>query len=454
MVAGLSGRYRRALRFLGRLVDWERERGLRFTQDTIRLDLFRESLGEIGNPQNACPSVIVAGTKGKGSTAYLLARLLRFHGWKTGLFTSPHLMDIKERIQVDGAPISRLHFVEATECLEESLPYFGELGRSRTYFETLTAAAFLHFRRSKVDVAVLEVGLGGRLDATNVADPDLSIITTISRDHLKALGPGVLAIAAEKAGVLRPGKKLLLGKQTSKVRAFLLERAARLGAPVTLYGDSFESRYRSLDEKGTRFDFVDAAGERSMSNVRLRLLGEHQAGNAAVAIAALPLLGVERDEGRVRAALRSARWPGRGEFLSTDPPLLVDGAHNSDSAGVIARLAAELYPGRKWILLFGGSKGKEFPAIFRRLQPITSELVLTESVHPRHRPAAELLPIAKKAMGKVPVRVMPDQEEALRYSLERQGKRPLLVTGSLYLAGEIRRLYRRILAERRAAVVR
>ncbi|MFH1277649.1 MAG: cyanophycin synthetase [Candidatus Eisenbacteria bacterium] len=447
----MDARYRRALRFLARLVDWERERGLTFTQETIRLDLFRASLGPLGDPQHAYPTVIVAGTKGKGSTSFLLARLLRAHGMRVGLFTSPHLMDIKERIRIDGRPIGREEFAGVIERLEEGLPYFGELGRSRTYFETLTAAAFLHFRDRKVDLAVLEVGLGGRLDATNVADPVLSVITTVSRDHLRALGPSILHIASEKAGVLRAGRPALFGPQTPRVRECLLERAEKITAPVTLHGRDFRHEVHEVSEGGTRFTFDD--GREVYRNLSLGLLGGHQATNAAVALAALPLLGVARSERASAAALGKARWPGRGEFLAKDPPVLVDGAHNADSATVLARLMGDLFPGRRCVLLFGGSKGKEFHMIFRRLLPIVAEVILTESEHPRRRPAAELLPIARRQDGRIPIRVIPDGEEALRAALDRQNGRPLLVTGSLYLVGDMKRCWRRLLAERRECVV-
>lgn len=451
MVGSAEVRYRRALRFLSRLVDWERERGLTFTQETIRLDLFRDSLDALGRPQHAYPTVIVAGTKGKGSTSYLLARLLRAHGMKVGLFTSPHITDIKERIRIDERPIRRAEFADAVERLEAGLPYFGELGRSRTYFETLTAAAFLHFRDRKVDLAVLEVGLGGRLDATNVADPDLSIITTVSRDHMRALGPSILRIASEKAGVLRPGRPALFGPQMPKVRGFLLERAAKITAPVALHGRDFRHEVREVSEGGTRFRFED--GRDLYPDLRLGLLGGHQATNAAVALAALPLLGVDRSERSSAAALRHARWPGRGEFLAKDPPLLVDGAHNADSAAVLARLMTDLYRGRRCLLLFGGSKGKEFHLIFRRLLPVADEMILTESEHPRRRPASELLPIARRQDGRIPIRVIPDGGEALREALLRSRGRPVLVTGSLYLVGEMKRRWRRLLAERREGVI-
>jgi dihydrofolate synthase/folylpolyglutamate synthase len=451
VVGGAPARYRRALAFLDRLVNWEREAGLTFTDESIRLDLFRESLRALGNPERACRTVLVAGTKGKGSTSYLLARLLRAHGLDVGLYVSPHLVDVRERIRVNESLIPRAAFADQIEKLREALPYFHELGRSRTYFETLTAAAFLFFAERKVDVAVLEVGLGGRLDATNAAEPEVSVITPVSRDHMRALGRNVLAIAGEKAGVLRPGRTVVIGRQTPRVRRLLEERARALGSRALVEGADFRASFLGLDEAGTWFDYE--SGAFSWKRVRLGLLGEHQASNAATSLAALSALVPEAEEKKARRALRDARWPGRGELLRSHPPVLLDGAHNGDSARILARLLEDLYPGRKCVLVFGGSKGKEFPAIFRRLLPVAAEVILTESRHPRHRPARELLGILRRADGDIPCRIVPDPEEALRTGLSRQGERPLLVTGSLYLVGEAKHAFRRVQAERREAVI-
>jgi dihydrofolate synthase/folylpolyglutamate synthase len=451
VVDGAQGRYRAALAFLDRLVDWERASGLAFNSETIRLDLFRECLAGLGDPEKRYRTVLVAGTKGKGSTSYLLARLLRAHGLEVGLFISPHLVDVRERIQVNGRPISRIAFAGLIERLERELPYFHELGRSRTYFETITAAAFLHFAERRVDVAVLEVGLGGRLDATNVSDPEVSVITPVSRDHMHVLGRTRLAIAGEKAGVMRPGGKVVIGPQAPGVRAFLLRRAAAVGARAFVHGTDFHPYVRAVEEEGTTFDYA-AEGVRWKS-LRLGLLGAHQASNASAALAALSLLLPAPDERRVRGALRGAFWPGRGELLRSHPPVLLDGAHNGHSARVLGRLLSDLWPGKKCVLLFGGSKGKEFRAIFRALLPSVSEVVLTESAHPRRCSARELFAILHKVDPRVPCRVVPDLEEALRTALARQGRRPLLITGSLYLAGGARGAYRRLLAERRAAVI-
>jgi dihydrofolate synthase/folylpolyglutamate synthase len=451
-VSASGTRYRRALAFLDRLVNWEREAGLSFTSESIRLDLFRECLSDLGDPQLRFRTILVAGTKGKGSTSYLLARLLRAHGLKVGLYVSPHLSDVRERIRLNEIPIPRIAFAERIERLRETLPFFQEVGRSRTYFEAITAAAFLYFAEENVDCAVLEVGLGGRLDATNTAEPEVSILTPMSRDHMRALGRNVLAIAGEKAGILRANGAAVIGRQPPRVARFLAERARAIGSRVRLYGVDFRSRNVSVGEGGTRFDY--AAGSDVWRAVRLGLLGEHQALNAAAAIQALSLVLPIVDEGSVRRALAGARWAGRGELLrAEDPPVLLDGAHNGHSAEVLARLVRDLFPGRRCLLLFGSSKGKEHAVMFRRLLPAVSEVILTESAHPRRRPAAELLSVLRKESETIPCLVVPRAEDALRTALARQEGRPLLIAGSLYLAGEMRTLFRRLLADRRIAVI-
>lgn len=449
MVADVALRYGRALRFLSRLVDWERRAGLVFSEDVIRLDLFRKALSRIGNPERSYRTILVAGTKGKGSTALLLSELLRAHGFKTGLFVSPHVSSIRERIRVDGQLISRSDFADAVAVLQEAFPYFRELGESRTFFESVTAAGFLHFQRKNVDIAVLEVGLGGRLDATNVASPDLSIITPISRDHLKVLGRSLIAIAGEKAGVIRRDRPLLIGKQRPPVRSFLQSKAAAEGAHAAVYGKDFRADRVAVDGNGTSFRYRD--GERTIEDVRLGLLGEHQAWNAATALAALPHLGVPPSEDLVRRSLRGVQWPGRGEMLSWDPPILLDGAHNGDSAAALVRLYSSLFPEKRCMLLFGGCRGKEFPLIFRRLIPITSEVVLTGFDHPRSAPPDDLAQVLRRADGRLPVHCFADSRSALAESIRLSRGRPLLITGSLYLAGEVRRSLPAILAPRRSA---
>ena len=430
-------------------MNWEREKGLVFSEEMIRLDLFRDALRKVGDPQKRFRVILVAGTKGKGSTSLLISRVLHAHGFRTGLFTSPHLVSIRERIRVGNRSISRADFATAIEHLRENFPYFEETGRSRTFFESLTAAAFLHFAWNYVDVAVLEVGLGGRLDATNVTDPEVSVITPISRDHLHVLGSNLIDIATEKAGVIRPERPLVLGRQRPRILSFFRERAAASGTPVVAFGTDFHARFLDVDRKGTSLDYSN--GSMEMKNLRLGLLGEHQAWNCATALAAVSAFGVPVFEGRIRSAIRTAHWPGRGEFLRADPPVFLDGAHNSHSAEMLARLVKNLFPGKRPVMIFAGSRGKEFDKMFKRLLPAVSAIILTQHSHPRGIPADELKRVFRRVDGCRRVRVIHDPREALAHALRIRGDRPLLITGSLYLVGELRTAFRSVLAEQNCA---
>ncbi len=448
MVARDDARYDRSIQFLDRLVDWEKRVGLTFCDDMMRLDLLREALSEIGDPDRDYRIVIVAGTKGKGSTASILARLLQEHGYRTGLFTSPHLQSVRERIRMNGRIISHGDFAGVIETIRARFTYFDTPGGSRTYFESITAAALLHFAENDADFAVLEVGLGGRLDATNVTDPDLSIITSISMDHPHILGGTLERIAGEKAGIMRPGKPVVIGRQRKRIREHLINHALRLGARPIVYGEDFHARMGSINQERSRFHYREQ--DTRWRSVDLSLLGTHQIQNGAAAIAALGELLPERSETMVRRAMRGVDWPGRAEFLSHDPPVILDGAHNGDSAGVLARLIKQLYPDEKCLILFGGSTGKDYEVMFRRLAPVASEFILTRSSHPRGVPPEELQRRLRTVDPVTPVRIIPDWRRAMTVALARQRNGPLLVTGSLYLAGDIRSAFRAHLAKERA----
>lgn len=434
-----SARYAKARKFLRNLVDWERSVGLTFSDETMRLDLFREGLAAIGNPQNSYRVAIVGGTKGKGSTSSILASLLQNQGYKVGFFSSPHLISVRERIRVDGEIIPQEKFADVIETLSSQLRYFDDPGQSRTFFETLTAAGLLHFARERVDIAVLEVGLGGRLDATNVTDPAVSVITPISRDHLHVLGNTLELIAEEKAGIMRAGRPTVFGRQKPIVRRYLMKRAEERGVEPVLYGRDYQARFAGIDRAATRFHYRDS--ETRYDNLELSLLGRHQTWNAASAIAALRRLVPDATEEGIRAGCRAVSWPGRGEFLEDYPPIFLDGAHNGDSAKVLAELVMQLFD-RKVVLLFAGSRGKEFHLIFHHLLPLAREVIVTQSSHPRTMAAEEVAQRLRRADRAIPMTVEADWRKALEAARSRQeGKHALLIAGSLYLAGDVRGTY-------------
>jgi dihydrofolate synthase/folylpolyglutamate synthase len=382
----------------------------------------RVLLDLLGAPDRRLVVVLVAGTKGKGSTAALLASLLAASGIRAGLFTKPHLQTYRERIRVDGEVISN---ADLEKGIAELRPHVGALRRllraagQPTTFELTVALALAHFAAAGCAVAVVEVGLGGRFDATNTTDPHISVITPISRDHMRELGTSLRQIASEKAGVLRPGRVAILARQSAAVTAVLRRAAESLGA--------------------VRREVAPLPAA-AASGYGLALRGPHQRQNAALAIAASRALGehgVPFRDGAIRRGLRQLRWPGRFEIVPGRPPLVLDGAHNDGSAEALAvAIRAELH-GRRVRLIIGMMRDKDARAVARALAPIASAVYATRPDSPR---AAEPAAVAR-SFHRVPVRAFNDLRSAL--DAARADARPdetLCVTGSLALVGEARDL--------------
>lgn len=385
-----------------------------------------------GRPDRAFPSILIAGTNGKGSTAAHLAAILRAAGKKTGLYTSPHLVRFHERIRVDGAEITDAALEAA---LERWWPRFEE--ERPSFFEAATALAFDHFARAQVDLAVVEVGLGGRLDATNILAPRASVITTISTDHAEILGPTLRRIATEKAGIIKPGGTLVLGVRRAEPRAEILEIARRQGARVLLMGR--EGRYgaRGMTEAGTDLWIRTPSFS---GTARTPLLGFHQARNAALAaLAAEVALEGDPPETVARAigsGIAATRWPARAEILAQDPPVLVDVAHNAEGARALADTVAALFPGRKIAIVAAFSRDKAHEAILDSLARVASRITLTEFAGERATPAAVLARVAPVGHGLC--EVVPDPSAAVRGAVEwaRRAGGVVVVTGSFYLMPE------------------
>lgn len=411
---------------------------------TWDLDAFRLFLADLGRPERAVPSVLIAGTKGKGSVAALVAAGLSAGGYRVGLYTSPHLGSLRERIAVDGVPISEKDFAQRVSEIAPALEARDGITVSyRTWFEILTAAAFLHFRAARVDVAVLEVGLGGRLDATNVVEPEVSVITSISLDHTKTLGDSLEAIAREKAGILRDGGVAVFAPQRREARRALHAEARRRSVAVSEAGRDFTWRERHLDAGGGSFDY---AGERSLEDVRLGLAGAFQIENASVALRTLEALvpcGFAVPEPAIRSAFAAARWPGRFELVPGEPVILLDGAHNPYSIEVLARSLGRIFPGRRIVALLAASRDKDQAGMLAALAPAVSQLVLTEASALRAAPAAALFALSRGIVPLRPAEVVAAPLDAL--SRARAIAAPgdlVLVTGSLYLVGAVREALR------------
>jgi dihydrofolate synthase/folylpolyglutamate synthase len=477
-----------AARFLLERIDYERSRAMPYDPHRLGLDRMRVLLGRLGRPDQGLPVVHVAGTKGKGSTSAMIAAALSAAGLRTGLFTSPHLDGVEERMRIDGQPCSPDDLVELIDLVrpavetmdggrEEELQNAkckmqnansGETAQSPrpktqdprplipnpqslipsspTYFEITTAMALLHFARQKARAAVLEVGLGGRLDATNVCAPQLSVITSISFDHTQQLGNTLAAIAREKAGIIKPGVPVVSGVTAAEPREVIRQICRERGCRLIERQTDFDFDY----EPPRRLELADACGVlhyRAPDGCRafsLRLAGRHQAANAALAVAALDQLrrsGWQVPDAAIGTALAGLTWPARIEVVARRPAIVLDGAHNVASVeALLETLDACFAPARR-ILIFAASRDKDHHGMLRRLLGRFDEILLTQYLdNPRAMPAEELERLAAQIDGRRrPVYAGP----AAAWEAARRLAAPedlLCVSGSFFIAAEIRRL--------------
>jgi dihydrofolate synthase/folylpolyglutamate synthase len=415
--------YRRAVGYL-----FHRERrAMRFGLDAIR-----DLLDRTGNPQRSFPSVHIAGTNGKGSTAAMLEAVLRASGYRTGFYTSPHLMDMRERMAVRGRNIPG---AAVSAWLERHRADAEAAGA--TVFEILTAMAFSHFRDSGVDIAVVETGLGGRLDATNTVEPALTAITAIGKDHTELLGVTIESITLEKAGILKPGVPCVAAPGDTRARAVLASAAASVPCPIVFSRDAVHIRNIECTD---RFSSFDAATERSeYRGLRLGLLGRHQIDNAALVIAAVDELrkaGWAIPDRAVFSGLRDVVWKGRLEVLRRNPTVLLDSAHNPAGARTLARALRTLFRYDRLILVFGVLADKNYRVMLRTLVPAAHHIILTRPLSERAMDPGVLtdLPILK---GKS-VTVIPDIARAWKTALAMARSRDLVCgAGSIYFVGEV-----------------
>jgi len=380
----------------------------------LGLDRIRAVLDALGNPEKTYRVVHVAGTNGKGSTSAMIAAGLRAAGVRTGLFTSPHLVEPTERIQIDGIPVSQAQFSRAFDVVHEAAGSL-DLDAHPSYFETVAAMAFWLFRELNVKTAVIEVGLGGRLDATNIVEPAVTVIAPIDMDHQIFLGDTIESIAAEKAGILKPGVPAVFALQRPDAQAVLDAKAAELGIPVKRAAD-FEIRDLQIDARGSRF-----------SGIECPLAGEHQVDNAVTAALALETLGVSPK------GISETTWPGRLEHISPNPDILLDGAHNPAGVRSLIRYLERFYPDRKRWIIFGAMRDKAVAEMGALLFPLADELILTAADSPRSMPPEELAALAPRG------RAVPNIGAALKLvASEASADDMIVITGSLFLVGEAR----------------
>ena len=395
----------------------------------LRLDRMRQALALFNHPENQFPSLHIAGTNGKGSTAALLHNILQQAGYRTALYTSPHLESFTERIRIGHEEIAQ---AEVVSFADEIWQRTAEANVPLTFFEFITVMAFIYFARNRVDVAVVEVGLGGRLDATNVVSPLVSVITTIAKDHEAYLGPDELSIAREKGGIIKPRIPVICGKVSEPVTAVLQEIARLRESPAYFLGTSFSF----LLKNERLFDYIGI--KQNLSGLALALRGRHQLANASLALAALELVNEHFPvpQAALRYGLETVRWPGRLEVISERPLVILDGAHNPEGVRALADALIELRQGRKIKLLFATMADKECQLMLEMLAKLADEMIFTR-VSMERSADPELL--AKNIPVPIPSRVIQDSQTALAALLDRaQPDDILVVAGSLYLLGEVR----------------
>jgi dihydrofolate synthase/folylpolyglutamate synthase len=401
------------------------------------LDNIRALAGALGQPQDAYRSVIVAGTNGKGSVAAMTERALRASGFKTGLYTSPHLTTLGERFVVNGSPVEPGALEAATAVVQSAIHHLradGGLAAEPTFFEATTAIAFELFRRAAVDVAVLEVGMGGRFDATNIASPMAAAITTIDLDHQAFLGNSIPEIAFEKAGVIKPGMTVIVGESKREAVEVIARACEERGAEMVRARDGV--RARAVLEQG-RVRLELATPRRDYGTVVLALRGLHQVDNAVVAVRLVESLekrGIDVPKDAIRLALTGVKWRARIELVDTAAgPLLVDAAHNPAGVAVLADYLRAIYP-QGLPIVFGAMRDKDLPGMLAALLPCATRLVATAPPAPRAATPDTIAEIARR-LGHVPVDIVGNPVEAVARA--RSFGSTVCVTGSIYLIGDI-----------------
>ena len=440
----LQDSYEAALDYLFSATDYEKMRRVRYNADTFSLDRMRRLLEMFGSPDRRLRTVHVAGTKGKGSTSAMVHAMALACGLKAGLYTSPHLVDLRERIRVGREDITPK---DLADLIRRARPHVERLRAENdpaTFFEIFTALALAHFAEAGVDLAVVEVGLGGRLDATNVLAPDVSVITAISIDHVEQLGGTLAAIAGEKAGVVKSGVPVVSQPQPPEALEVIEQACRAAGAPLILVGRDVTYTWSPASpggRRGIRLSVRTPAA--AYDNLFVPLMGEHQAINASAAIAAAeragPLAGRLTPD-RVRQALAGVSWLGRMEHLPGPPEMILDGAHNRASMERLVEGLAQHFPGRRLVVVFAAAADKDIDGMLAVLAERMrgSPIVFTRTDNPR---AADPADLASRfaAIGGQEAEMVADVPTALRRAATLAAPGGLIVAcGSLYLVGEIK----------------
>ena len=437
--------YAKAVDFLLQQTDYERMRIVRYNTTTFNLERMRLLLKHLGNPHLEFKSIHVAGTKGKGSTCHMVSAMLTGAGLKTGLYTSPHLLDMRERIAINEQIISQADFAALVKRIE---PVVRKLAMDPpTFFELMTAMAFMHFAEQNVDIAVVETGLGGRLDSTNVIDPEVTAITNISYDHMAVLGNSLGKIAEEKAGIFKKDVPALSVLQAPEAQASLERVARAVKAPLEFVGADIEFSYR--------FELARVAGPHTRVSLQtpltrhehltVPLMGEHQAVNCGLALAILDKLkarGLKFDDVKAVEGLKQVCVPGRTEWISTQPRVMIDGAHNAASLQALFKAISQHVSYDSMVVIFGCNCDKDVSGMLEQVSLGADKVIFTRSSNnPKSASPDELSNVYTDRFGKM-AQVASCFTEALSIATRAISREDVIVvTGSFYLIGEAKRYF-------------
>jgi dihydrofolate synthase/folylpolyglutamate synthase len=430
--------YSQAEEYLNSFINYEQIPGVSYAQPGYSLGHVEELLNRMGNPQLAAKTFHIAGTKGKGSVAAMIAQVLSGSGYKTGLYTSPHLLNLRERIRVDGTLISEAEFAGAMAQVKpfiESMKQDATF-RQLTYFEVLTALAFAYFKKKQVDFQVLEVGLGGRFDATNVIpNPVVCIITSISLDHTQILGNSLEEIAREKAGIIKPGCWAVISPQPEEAASVITNtchekeaKVVQVGKDITWHKIGGDLSHQSMVIKGRTNNY----------QVSIPLIGDFQLENATTAVAVLEILASEGfyiSAADIAQGLAQVKWPGRFQILQRQPTVLVDGAHNIASMKRLGNNIKAYFPKKRILLVFGTSCDKDIPGIINELVPLSPQVIVTQASHSRAASLPTL--VAEFCKRGIEPETKQTVAEAISRALSLAEKADVIcVTGSLFVVSE------------------
>ena len=437
--------YQEALDYIYSFIDYSLTRNLRYSPEKFNLDRMFEFMDVLGNPQKDYKVIHVAGTKGKGSTAAMLNSILSNAGYKAGFYSSPHMVEFTERIRIGSQQISKS---ELAACVEAVKPYVAKV-KELTTFEIITGIAFKYFLDKNVDFAIIEVGMGGRLDATNIVSPLLTVITTISHDHMKILGSTLPQIAREKAGIIKEGIPVVVSEQQTSAKKVIEQVARSKNAKMIYAKDKFVIKRKNFSLEGQSFTVSSVKKENAPldwfdKDFDFPLLGNHQLDNARTALACVNELqqeGYSIEYQSMYKGLNGLKWPGRFEVISKDPLIIIDGAHNRDSFRKLKE-AIDLYLSDKQkILIFGASEDKEVKLMLSTINPSIDRLIVTKAQHPRAL-ESEILQEKAREIG-----IDCDAAKSVEESIELAVKyytpgSAILAAGSIFIAGAVKEIWR------------